>query len=133
MKNQTQGPGSSAAHGSAAKQLMALVDGRPCFLPGETQKEAEDFLKLTRWLCGEKSPKIEWSNMEICGRCYAEGPTHSSNCAEKSELLAGAPIGMYHCPDCGAMVTVGEPHPKVCYDCLWGTSEAFDGVSRLES
>jgi 8-oxo-dGTP pyrophosphatase MutT (NUDIX family) len=43
--------------------------------------------------------------------------TIPSRCAEKPELLLGAPIGMYHCPDCGEMVLAGVPHPDVCLDC----------------
>lgn len=27
------------------------------------------------------------------------------------QQLAGAPIGQYHCPWCGAMVLAGVPHP----------------------
>jgi len=34
-------------------------------------------------------------------------------CPEKPELLKGAPIGQYHCPDCGVMVLAGLPHPRV--------------------
>jgi hypothetical protein len=32
-------------------------------------------------------------------------------CFEHPEMLAGAPIGMYHCPYCGFMVVAGVPHP----------------------
>lgn len=31
-------------------------------------------------------------------------------CPEKPELLAGQPIGMYHCPYCGEMQLAGVPH-----------------------
>lgn len=27
------------------------------------------------------------------------------------QQLVGAPLGMYHCPYCGAMVVAGLPHP----------------------
>lgn len=27
------------------------------------------------------------------------------------QQLTGAPLGMYHCPYCGAMVAAGLPHP----------------------
>jgi hypothetical protein len=33
-------------------------------------------------------------------------------CPGRPELLAGAPIGMYHCEGCGDMVMAGEPHAK---------------------
>jgi hypothetical protein len=32
-------------------------------------------------------------------------------CPEDPALLAGAPIGMYHCPVCGMMVMAALPHP----------------------
>ncbi len=47
-------------------------------------------------------------------------------CAEEPELLAGAPIGMYHCPDCGAMVVAGFPHPPLCLLCASGGHPSFD-------
>lgn len=31
-------------------------------------------------------------------------------CPEQSVLLAGQPLGMYHCPYCGMMLLAGEPH-----------------------
>lgn len=31
-------------------------------------------------------------------------------CPEQTMLLAGAPIGQYHCPVCGMMVMAGVPH-----------------------
>ena len=56
---------------------------------------------------------------EMCGRCYGEvEELVSSGCSEKPELLAGQPLGMYHCPDCGTMVLAGIPHPPVCKRCL---------------
>ena len=55
----------------------------------------------------------------MCGRCYDEvEELVSSGCSEKPELLVGQPLGMYHCPDCGAMVLAGIPHPPVCKKCL---------------
>jgi hypothetical protein len=63
----------------------------------------------------------------MCGRCYAEGvDTFPTNCAEKPETLLGAPLGMYHCPDCGAMVVAGIPHPDLCQMCLDRTHPGFD-------
>ena len=53
-----------------------------------------------------------------CGRCYGDAEVFPANCAEKPEALLGAPIGMYHCPDCGAMVLAGIPHPDMCQPCL---------------
>lgn len=57
--------------------------------------------------------------MSLCGRCYDEVDVLvEPPCDEKPETLAGAPIGMYHCPDCGAMVLAGIPHPNMCSMCL---------------
>jgi hypothetical protein len=55
----------------------------------------------------------------MCGRCYAEDvEVFPANCAEKPEKLKGAPLGMYHCPDCGAMVIAGVEHPDLCQVCI---------------
>lgn len=55
----------------------------------------------------------------ICGRCYEEvGELFNPVCDEKPELLANAPLGQYHCPDCGAMVMAGLPHFKLCRRCV---------------
>lgn len=68
--------------------------------------------------------------VEMCGRCYAEfqtvGNLRDSNCIEKPELLKGKPIGQYHCPDCGAMVMAGIPHPTVCERCATRTHPDYD-------
>jgi hypothetical protein len=64
---------------------------------------------------------------EMCGRCYDEvDEVFPPNCAEKPEKLLGAPIGQYHCPDCGAMVLAGVEHPYVCKPCLERKKEGFD-------
>jgi hypothetical protein len=67
----------------------------------------------------------------ICGRCYDEvdevfGPL----CAERPEALADAPLGQYHCPDCGAMVVAGLPHPLVCRACREKKHPYFDAGSK---
>lgn len=65
-----------------------------------------------------------------CGRCYAlVDQLFDSGCQEKPEKLLGAPIGQYHCPDCGAMVLAGLPHPTVCAMCRDRKHPGFDGVS----
>jgi hypothetical protein len=33
-------------------------------------------------------------------------------CSEDPRQLAGLPIGMYHCPDCGMMVLAALAHPS---------------------
>jgi hypothetical protein len=56
---------------------------------------------------------------EMCGRCYNEADIlFDSGCHENPERRLGEPIGMYHCPECGAMLVAGFPHPKVCQECL---------------
>ena len=44
-------------------------------------------------------------------KAYAEVEKIRSSCPGKPELLAGQPIGMYHCEYCCAMVIAGLPHP----------------------
>lgn len=69
-----------------------------------------EMLKL--WNGQDTKPKM-------CGRCYdVVDRLFLSNCAENPEKLAGAPIGQYHCPDCGAMVIAGLRHPLLCHECL---------------
>lgn len=66
----------------------------------------------------------------VCGRCYADVPTmadlYPAQCQEKPELLLGQPIGMYHCPDCGAMVMAGVKHPSLCIQCVERKHPDFD-------
>lgn len=62
----------------------------------------------------------------LCARCYDEAPTYPATCAERPELLVGLPIGQYHCPDCGAMVLAGLPHPELCKPCLTHTHPSYD-------
>ena len=72
------------------------------------------------------SSKDKTTRIELCGRCYAVGDVHPANCAEQPEALNDAPIGMYHCPDCGAMVIAGRPHPKLCQLCIDREHPYFD-------
>lgn len=69
----------------------------------------------------------------MCGRCYdIEVEIFPANCAEKPENLAGAALGMYHCPDCGAMVLAGMPHPELCRVCIERRHPGFDDISEIE-
>lgn len=64
---------------------------------------------------------------KMCGRCYDEvDEVYPANCPEHPEKLAGAPLGQYHCPYCGAMVVAGVPHPEICKRCLTRTHPGFD-------
>lgn len=62
----------------------------------------------------------------LCGRCFEEGPLVPAPCDEHPELLQSAAIGMYHCPDCGAMLLAGYPHPQVCPRCANRRHPNFD-------
>lgn len=62
----------------------------------------------------------------LCGRCYGPGPVFPANCNERPERLKGAPLGMYHCPDCGAMVLAGMEHFELCQVCIDRKHPGFD-------
>ena len=79
----------------------------------------------------EDAPQEPPAMPSMCGRCYAEGPVLPPNCAEKPEALKGQPIGQYHCPDCGAMVLAGLPHPPLCQTCIDRKHPGFDEVPPL--
>ena len=62
---------------------------------------------------------------KMCGRCYEEvDELFPPNCQEKSEEKGD--LGMYHCPDCGAMILGGIPHPRLCKRCLDRKHPMFD-------
>ena len=63
----------------------------------------------------------------ICGRCYEEtDELFPSGCNEDPEKFKGQPLGMYHCPDCGAMVMAGVKHPSLCIQCVERKHPDFD-------
>lgn len=56
---------------------------------------------------------------KTCERCYTENVTvYAPPCHERPELLKDAAIGMYHCPDCGAMLLAGMGHGYMCVRCI---------------
>lgn len=64
----------------------------------------------------------------LCGRCYDMFPAaelRDANCAERPEHRIGA-LGMYHCPNCGAMILAGLPHPPMCARCIARQHPRFD-------
>lgn len=70
----------------------------------------------------------------MCGRCYDfVTKLYPANCGEKPEALLGQPIGMYHCPDCGAMLIAGIPHPELCQPCIDRTHPMFDAPGPMDS
>ena len=55
----------------------------------------------------------------MCGRCYAEvDRVYDAPCLEKPEKRCGEPIGMYHCPECSAMLIACCKHPQLCRKCI---------------
>jgi len=67
----------------------------------------------------------------ICGRCYAQvNELFDAPCQEKPEDLKGQPLGMYHCPDCGAMVLAGVAHPQLCELCRDLKHPGYDEVTK---
>jgi hypothetical protein len=44
-----------------------------------------------------------------------------SKCPYDPQELAGTPMGMLHCPECGEMIVAGMPHPD--YDLLDNLTE----------
>jgi len=61
----------------------------------------------------------------ICARCYDQTWIAPANCLEHPEEVNGA-IGMYHCPDCGAMVLAGCGHGWLCDPCQRREHPRFD-------
>lgn len=69
--------------------------------------------------------------MKMCGRCSDDVETvYPANCHHHPEAYRSIPLGMYHCPDCGAMVLAGWDHPDLCQPCLLRQHPRFD--SRRE-
>lgn len=68
---------------------------------------------------------VEEGSGPICCLCYDEAGNdlRAAPCNEKPELLVGVPLGMYHCPDCGAMLCAGFEHGPMCEQCATGTAE----------
>lgn len=63
----------------------------------------------------------------MCGRCYDDNvEIVAPNCNERCETQVN--LGMYHCPDCGAMVLGGIEHPWLCVPCVERRHPAFDEV-----
>lgn len=71
------------------------------------------------------------NNTKMCGRCYDEvEKLFPANCSEKPELLGHAPLGQYHCPDCGAMIMSGVPHFDLCQRCIDRKHPDFDIMEK---
>lgn len=61
--------------------------------------------------------------------------SHVEVCRERPELLAGRPVGQYHCPQCGCMVLAGMPHLPHDQGCAYGGAPdpVYDGPTAEES
>lgn len=103
-------------------------DGRPPLNAVVVEQDWPEFEMVwasieRRMSAEEKAPTLT----PVCCRCLENtGPLFPANCEERPESLRGAPIGMYHCPDCGAMVVAGVPHGDMCQKCLDRNHPAFD-------
>ena len=65
--------------------------------------------------------------MSICGRCYDEDiEVFKPNCHEDPMKIIGC--GQYHCPECGAMLLSGLPHPDMCQKCIRRQHPGFDNT-----
>lgn len=85
----------------------------------------DDFEELMHIPDGQEDMSME--NIKICCRCGEDvDELYEALCEEKPELLTNAPIGMYHCRDCGAMVIAGLPHGTVCLRCRDLNHPSFD-------
>lgn len=49
-----------------------------------------------------------------------------TSCTYDPRPLAGQPIGMFHCPECGCMVIAGMPHPD------WSLLDEMGGDGELD-
>ena len=64
--------------------------------------------------------------------------TPPAKCGHDPREMAGQPIGMFHCPECGEMVIAGMPHPDYSEDPEWPRAPAeeaghWDLLSVLNS
>lgn len=123
-----------------ASDLCTALHDRVCADHGGYSHCAMELEKLATdvdlsWLSGlspEASVAREPEPVDyamMCGRCYdVVDAIFPADCLEKPENLAGSPLGQYHCPDCGAMVLAGIPHPPLCERCLKRQHPAYDEI-----
>lgn len=117
-----------------AQYIYLLHPESTTALAVKTREEADKLLEKEPLLVEASREEMlkacaAWGDMvpPVCGRCYQEDiETFPANCGEKPEDLLGQPIGQYHCPDCGAMVLAGIPHPDLCKLCLERKHPDFD-------
>lgn len=76
------------------------------------------------WTAGDPAGQFDpnaghWEEFTVppfCCACYEDGKLVSAPCVSPAMLLA-MPIGMFHCPTCGAMLVAGCEHPPLCEKC----------------
>lgn len=59
----------------------------------------------------------------LCALCWREADDKdpvTSTCGHDPVKLAASGLGMYHCPECCAMVLAGLPHGPLCRLCAHG-------------
>lgn len=65
----------------------------------------------------------------LCARCYSEdAPDNHVEFACSHDPTHVTGLGMYHCPECSAMVLAGHPHGPICRHCAHETK--FEGIDR---
>lgn len=88
---------------------------------------------ITEDMLGGEAPRVPPDLMPhgpLCARCYSEdspGNHVEFACTHDPVRTQGA-IGMYHCPDCGAMVLAGHAHGPICRHCAGETT--YPGEER---
>jgi len=72
--------------------------------------------------------------METCPRCKdSVFMLKPAECPEHPEKLKGHPLTNYHCPDCGTLLSVGTPHPMLCYRCVDRIHPGLDMDDKMQS
>lgn len=62
----------------------------------------------------------------LCARCMDELPEDQARqCGHDPRDVHGA-VGMYHCPDCAAMVLAGLEHGPLCPTCAERRHPMYD-------
>jgi hypothetical protein len=100
----------ATAHMLEGHDVRFVIQGRSVWIRplsggyGEVRKVFHTYCVT----CNDPKPEIELGS-PIYGDELTRWKGHTS-CAFKPEFTSG-PIGMFHCPDCGAMVLAGYAHP----------------------
>ena len=77
----------------------------------------DDYARMDYEIILRDQPKVPQPPLPFCAACLQEFPLSEALCAERPETRIGQPMGMYHCPACGAMLVAGMKHPMICDNC----------------